>query len=79
MLTRIHINQNIIKSNRKTGARDPVITVKQGRGNRYGHAVKINGPAEVVYSPDRPLHCGATVWIETEAEVEVFDEPKLPT
>jgi len=24
-----------------------------------------------VYSPDKPLSCGAKVWIETEAEVEI--------
>jgi len=25
----------------------------------------------VVYSPDRPLSCGAKVWIETDAEVRL--------
>jgi hypothetical protein len=27
-----------------------------------------------VYSPDKPLSCGAHVWIETHAEVEVIGE-----
>jgi len=27
--------------------------------------------ASVVYSPDKPLSCGAKVWIETELEVSV--------
>jgi hypothetical protein len=27
--------------------------------------------ARIVYSPDKPLDCGARVWIETYHEVEV--------
>ena len=69
MKSRIHVNQHIIKKNSKTGERAPVITVKQGKKNTYGHSVQILGPSTVVYSPDKPLSCGAKVWIETEAEV----------
>jgi len=29
------------------------------------------GPAKVIYSPDKPLSCGAKVWIETESEVKI--------
>jgi len=67
--SRIHVNQHIIKRNSKTGEREPVITVKQGRKNTYGHSVQILGPSTMIYSPDKPLSCGAKVWIETEAEV----------
>lgn len=69
--SRIHINQHIIRRNMKTGEREPVITVKQGKKNTYGHSVTIDGPSKVVYSPDKPLSCGAKVWIETEAEVSI--------
>jgi hypothetical protein len=69
MKSRIHVNQHVIKKNSKTGERLPVITVKQGKNNTYGHSVQILGPSTVVYSPDKPLSCGAKVWIETEAEV----------
>jgi hypothetical protein len=36
--------------------------------------VKTDGKvvARVVYSPDKPLSCGARVWIETEADVEII-------
>jgi hypothetical protein len=27
----------------------------------------------VVYSPDKPLSCGAKVWIETQGNVEVIE------
>lgn len=71
MLTRIHVNQHIIKSNAKTGQRKPVLTVKTHKDNQYATSVRIDGPCRVVYSPDKPLSCGARVWIETEANVEV--------
>ena len=62
----IHINQHKIRSNAKTGDREPVITVKTYKSNEYAKSVKISGPSRVVYSPDKPLSCGAKVWIETE-------------
>lgn len=31
--TIIHVNQHTVKKNGKTGSRDPVLTVKQGRKN----------------------------------------------
>ena len=65
----IHINQHVIKSNKKNGVNDPVITIKTYKSNVYVHEVEILGPSKVVYSPDKPLSCGAKVWIETESEV----------
>ena len=69
MKTRIHVNQHVIKRNRKTGACDPVLTCKTHKSNYYAHEVEIKGPSRVVYRPDKPLSCGAHVWIETEADV----------
>ena len=69
--TVIHVNQHKIKSNAKSGAREPVLTCKTYKSNDYGHEVEIQGPCKVVYSPDKPLPCGARVWIETHAEVSL--------
>jgi hypothetical protein len=74
MKTRIHVNQHVIKANTKAGANDPVITVKTYKNNTYTNNAILrdaNGEevARVVYSPDKPLSCGAKVWIETELEV----------
>tara|TARA_R100000093_G_scaffold34769_1_gene18400 strand:- start:893 stop:1111 length:219 start_codon:yes stop_codon:yes gene_type:complete len=66
----IHINQHVIRSNSKTGEREPVITVKTYKDNNYAHEVYVDGPCKIVYSPDKPLSCGAKVWIETQAEIE---------
>lgn len=71
VLRRIHVNQHIIRRNRETGAREPVITVKSSRGNQYASQVTIHGPSKVVYRPDKPLSCGATVWVETESDIEL--------
>jgi len=69
MKKRIHINQHKIKSNKKNGTKEPVITVKTSKSNNYAHEVIIEGPSKVIYSPDKPLPCGARVWIETEEKV----------
>jgi hypothetical protein len=69
MRTIIHVNQHIIKINRKNLSNEPVLTVKTYKENKYAHEVEIVGPSKVVYSPDKPLSCGAQVWIETQGEV----------
>ena len=66
---RHHINQHKIRSNSKTGNREDVITVKTYKSNDYCYEAQIDGPCKVVYSPDKPLSCGAKVWIETESDV----------
>jgi len=71
MKTRIHVNQHKIRSNIKHNLKEPVITVKTSKSNTYAHKVDIKGPSKVIYSPDKPLSCGAKVWIETESEVMI--------
>lgn len=73
MKTIIHVNQHVIKANAKNGTDDPVLTVKTYKSNTYAHNVEIKGPSRVVYSPDKPLSCGAKVWIETEGEVIILE------
>lgn len=69
MKTIIHVNQHVIKANRKNNETNPVLTVKTYKSTTYAHTATINGPSKVVYRPDKPLSCGAHVWIETESEV----------
>jgi hypothetical protein len=70
-IARIHVNQHVIKANAKSGDRNPVFTIKQGGKNTYATRVKVKGEMELVYSPDKPLSCGAKVWIETRGEIEL--------
>ena len=53
---------------------DAPITVKTYNANLRAHRVSIDGPSELIYSPDRPLSCGARLWIETEARVVIRDD-----
>ena len=69
MKKKIHVNMHIIRRNHKTGEREPTITVKTSKTNTYAHEVEILGPSKVIYSPDKPLSCGARLWIETDSEV----------
>jgi len=71
LLKRIHVNMHKIRANKKYGTNEPVITVKTSKSNTYGHEVNILGPSKVIYKPNKPLSCGARVWIETTAEVMI--------
>jgi len=72
--TYIHVNQHVIRANKKYDKNDPVITVKSGKNNTYCHEVEILGPSKVIYGGnDKPLlNCGARVIIETESDVNIL-------
>lgn len=72
MKTIIHVNQHAIRRNIKAETPEPVLTVKTYKSNTYAHEVAIEGASKVVYSPHKPLSCGARVWIETESNVTII-------
>lgn len=69
-IKRIIVNRHVIRANRR-GGDDPPLTVHMSDRSYQGHEVEVNGPSRVTYRPDKPLSCGATVWIETTAPVMV--------
>ncbi len=71
--TKVHVNQHVIKSNHKTGKKDPVLTIKTYKSNTYASKIRIKGPCTIEYNPNEPLSCGARVWINTKAEVEIIE------
>lgn len=76
MKTIIHVNQHNIKHNIKNeDNRKPVITCKTYKDNQYCDEVTISHfgfeIAKIRYCPDKPLSCGARVWIETEADITI--------
>jgi hypothetical protein len=78
MKTKIHVNQHNVRHNKKNPYSElrPPITVKDYKQNRKGFEAHIIGEdgsvqARIVSRPESPLSCGATVWIETELEVDV--------
>lgn len=69
----IHVHQAKIRSNihKSPKEREPVITCKSYKSNDYYNQVVIedlagNEVCRVVYSPDKPLSCGARLWIELD-------------
>ena len=69
----MHVNQFDVRKNEPFPLR-----VKTSKENIPAKLVHINGPSVVMYYPDLPLSCGAKAWVETKAEVYVYDkEDKL--
>ena len=68
-IKRIHVNQHNIRDNIKDGGNRPVITVKANGKNYKCHKVEISASSEVVYHPEKPLACGAKVWVETRSQI----------
>ena len=71
MKTLIHVNQHKIRSNCKNNSNEAVLTCKTYKSNTYAHEAVIYGQdgleaARVIYSPNKPLSCGAKVWIQTD-------------
>ena len=65
-VTRIHVNQKIIRSNFKLENPDPPILVRRfGKVESY-HEVKIVGSCKIIYKPSNPLSSNARVWIEVD-------------
>lgn len=72
--TIIHINRNIIQQNAKHDREEPVCRVEKDGKVRYCMEVDIKGPSHMIYSPKKPRPCGAKLWIETYADVELIGE-----
>lgn len=68
-IKRIHVNQHVIRANKKSGAKEPPVTI-QNRGSSIRCCrVCIYGYSEVKYDPVKPLSCGAHIWVETIGKV----------
>ena len=70
----IHVNQLVIRRKTKNGTDEPVLTVKTYKENKYAHEAIVKTKegvelARVIYSPHKPLSCGARVWLETDTEL----------
>lgn len=74
LVKRIHVSQVNLRANRKDGGRRPVFTIQTSRGPVYAASVEIHGPSNLV-NPEKPLKCGARVWVSTTAEVTYVECP----
>ena len=79
MKTIVHVNQHRIRSNIKAEKKEPVLTTKTYKENKYSNTVQIVDDtgkviAELVYSPDKPLSCGARVWLQADSKNIIVGE-----
>jgi hypothetical protein len=76
VIKRIHVNRHNIAYN-KRHKDDPdfvermPFTVKTYKDNYKLDYVECLDRVRLVYSPDKPLPCGAVAWMETEGDVIV--------
>lgn len=70
-IKRIHVNQHIIRANKRNGQTNPVITVQWRNKSYTAKNLTIQGESTAIYSPEKSLKCGAHVWVETTAAVIV--------
>jgi hypothetical protein len=71
-IKRIHVNQHIVRANVATSTDDHAVTV-QWKGKSYiARDVVVRGASTVMQRMHKPLSCGARIWIETRAEVEIL-------
>jgi len=68
-IKRVHVDKRIMASNLKHGRNDPPITIQTSLGPKKFKSVEILGPSKVIYSPNKPLSCGARLWVETREEI----------
>lgn len=70
----LHVNQLTIRSNNKSGKREPPLIVR-GKTSKvepvYASEITLHADGKeigkLVYSPDKPLSCGARVWLELDS------------
>jgi hypothetical protein len=83
---RIHVNRQVIAQNRTSGANEPAVTVQTSKGPHRARRAVVLGHSEMVQAGPvisevdgslirtiKPLSCGARVWLETRAAVEVIE------
>jgi hypothetical protein len=76
---RIIVNRHIVQKNAKGASplEPPLAVHRRGKVER-GSTIRINGPSLLVYRPEKPLPCGARVWIEADADSVEILPAKLP-
>ena len=76
MKVEIYVDKHVIQRNRKHGTNDPPISVRTYKGVTKAYGVDL-GDWFIGYYPDKPLSCGATVYLQGKHEdiVGIIDVP----
>jgi hypothetical protein len=68
---RIHVNQKNLRRRVAGTGTDPCFTIKAGGTTYWAHKVEILGPSVMIESIDKPLGCGARIWVETTSALRL--------
>ena len=69
-IKRIHVNQHKLRARVKDPECEIDCYTIKDRGQTYtARTVFIHGPSTLVESIDKPLGCGARLWLETQSKV----------
>jgi hypothetical protein len=71
----IHVNKNVIASNRKHGKSDPAVRIQKGKYGKPVYAFRVKfRDGEMIYSPYIPiLPCGVRLVIQTPHVPEIIE------
>lgn len=70
-IKRIHVNQHNLRQRISGNGTDPCYTIKHKGITFWAYQVEIMGPSSLIESINKPLGCGARLWIETNAELRI--------
>lgn len=69
-IKRVHVNQHKLRQRLKDSSyNEPCYTIKHGGRTIYAREVEILGASKLVESIDKPLSCGARLWLETTGDI----------
>jgi len=60
----VSVNGHKIRQNKRDGRRRRIFRIQRGSKITYANHVNIPAGAALIYSPERPLSCGARAWVE---------------
>ena len=73
--TYLHVDPNIMRSNKLNGENEPAVVVISPRtGKRLVSRARITGPSTLVSKSHEPLEDGATAWVETTSKVRTYTD-----
>lgn len=69
----VHVNRQVIASNKRHGKNDPPVRFQKGRSGKSTYCYEAElGPSRIVYDGEQLLKCGARLIIATEQEPKVI-------
>lgn len=73
-IKRIHVDRRVLAQNRVNTHQQPAITVQTSKGPLKAKRAMVLGVGEMIQAGGaiKALSCGARVWYETKAAVEVI-------